>query len=166
MMTESVQNDYQVSSEGAVRHWEVPYARMEDTTPTPTQPAALTSLLVGTQVCGTVLTIDAGDSIAVVDFTCSMVYRQSVRNVLDYAGNAENSWGAINIGDIIYYDGGTTMVALGLKLSTSPLDAEVAANPRFGWAVAWSDADMANFPKGGVTASTQTIAVMQIGAAG
>ena len=165
-MTEAVQNDYEVASEGAVRHWEVPYARMEDTTPTPTQPAALTSLLPGTQVCGTVLTIDAGESIAVIDFTCSMVYRQSVRNVLTYVGNAENTWGAINIGDVIYYDGGATMVALGLKLSTSPLDAAAVANPRFGWVVGWSDADIANFPKGGITASTQTIAVMQIGAAG
>ena len=58
------------------------------------------------------------------------------------------------------------MVALGLKLSTSPLDFAGAANPRFGWAVGWSDADIANFPKGGVTASTQSVAVMQIGAAG
>ena len=165
-MTEAVQNDYQVSSEGAVRHWEVPYARMTDTTPTPTQPAELTSLLAGTQVCGTVLTIDAGDSIAVVDFTCSMVYRQDVRNVIDYADNAEATWAAINIGDVIYYDSGATMVALGLKLSTSPLDSGGVANPRFGWAVGWSDADIASFPKGGITASTQSVAVMQIGAAG
>lgn len=165
-MTEAVQNDYQVSSEGAVRHWEVPYARMTDTTPTPSQPAELTSLLAGTQVCGTVLVIDAGESIAIVDFTCSMVYRQFVRNVLTYDGEAENTWGAINIGDIIYYDSSATMVALGLKLSTSPLDNLGGANPRFGWAVGWDDADMASFPKGGNTASTQTVAVMQIGAAG
>lgn len=167
-MTEAVQNDYQVSSEGAVRHWEIPYARLADITPTPSHPARVTSLLDGTNLTGTILTIDAGESIAVIDFTCSMVYKQSVRNVLTWnAGVAELTWGAINIGDIVYYDAEALQTALGFPLSTSPLSSNTGvANVRFGWVVPWSDADAANYPKGGVTASTQTCAIMQIGAGG
>ena len=167
-MTEAVQNDYQVSSEGAVRHWEIPYARLEDITPTPSNPAAVLSLLAGTNLCGTILTIDAGESIAVIDFTCSMVYRQSVRNVLTWDGaGTEVTWGAINIGDIVYYDDDAGQTALGFPLSTSPLGSDTgAANPRFGWVVAWDDTDSGNYPKGGITASTQTCAIMQLGAGG
>jgi hypothetical protein len=163
-MTEAIHNDYEVSSEGAVRHWEIPYARLEDATPTPSNPAAVISVLAGTQLTGTILTVDANDSVAVIDFTPSMVYRQTVRNVLTYNGGAEATWGAINIGDPIYYDGSGTMPA-GTYLSTSPADAAAAANPLFGFAVPAEDDDMALFPKGaGGVASTQTVAVMQVGA--
>ena len=169
-MTEAVQNDYQVSSEGAVRHWEIPYARLEDITPTPSHPAAVLSLLVGTNLCGTILTIDAGESIAVIDFTCSMVYRQSVRNVITWDGaGTETGWAAINIGDIVYYDDDAGQTALGYPLSTSPLGSDTGvANPRFGWVVGWSDADIANYPKGTAVApgSTQSCAIMQLGAGG
>jgi len=162
-MTEAVHNDYEVSSEGAVRHWEIPYARLEDVTPTPTNPAAVLSVLPGTQLTGTILTVDAGTSMAVIDFTSSMVYQFTVRNVLTYAQGAEATFGAINIGDPIYYDRSATM-PVGTYLSTSPLDSAAGANPLFGWAVPASDADMALFPKGGVIASTQTVSVSQIGA--
>ena len=108
-MTEQINSDYQVSSEGAVRHWWIPYARLEDATPTPTNPAAVLSVTDGTQLTGTILSVDAGDSIAIIDFTCSMVYRQDVRNVLTYDGGAENTFGAINIGDPVYYDRSATM---------------------------------------------------------
>ena len=77
----SVGNDYQISSEGAVRHWEVPYARLTDTTPAVGDPAEMTALTAGTEVGGTVLAIDAVVSRAVVDVTCSMVYKHYVRNV-------------------------------------------------------------------------------------
>lgn len=159
----TIQSDYEVSSEGAVRHWEIPYSRLDDITPTESYPAQVTSLLAGTNLCGTILTIDADDSMAVIDFTCSMVYRQSVRNVLTYTTAAEATWGAINIGDPIYYDGSGTMPA-NCYLSTSPLDSAGAANALFGFAVPWSDADAANYPKGGAAASTQSCAVMQRGA--
>lgn len=162
-MTEAIYHDYEVSSEGAVRHWDIPYARLEDATPTPSNPAAVLSVTPGTQLCGTILTVDAVASIAVIDFTCSMVYRQAVRNVLTYNVGAEATWGAINIGDPIYYDRSATMPA-GVYLSTSPLDVLGAANPLFGYVMAWDDADIASFPKAGVVASTNDCAVMQRGA--
>ena len=159
----TVNTNYEVSSEGAVRHWEIPQARLENTAPTVTQAAAVISLLPGTQLTGTVLTVDATDDIAVIDFTTSMVYAHDVRNVRTYNQAAEATWGVINIGDPIYYDGGATMVALGLFLSTSPLDAAGTANPLFGFAVPayWDDV----YPKGAIGAATATdVPVMQIGA--
>ncbi len=160
-MVEAIHNDYEVSSEGAVRHWEIPYSRLTDATPTPTNPAEVTSLLPGTQLTGTILTVDAGDSIAVIDFTCSMVYLHYVRNVRTYNGGVEATWGAINIGDPVYYDDSGTMPA-GVYLSTSPANNQAAANTLFGFVVPANDTDA--FPKGGAVASTQRCAVMQIGA--
>lgn len=163
-MTETIRNNYEVSSEGAVRHWEIPYARLEDATPTPSNPAAVLSRLAGTQLTGTILTVDARTSVAVLDVTASMVYRQPVRNVLTYAAGAEATWGNANIGDPVYYDRSATMPA-GVYLSLSPLDAAGAANPLFGHVVPMDDTDMALYPKGanGV-ASTQSLGVMQCGA--
>jgi len=164
-MTEAIRHDYEVSSEGAVRHWEIPYARLEDTTPTVSLPAKVTCITAGLEVTGTILSIDADESVAVIDFTCSMVYWHEVRNVLTYSAEAESTFGAINIGDTIYYDGSATMPA-GVYLSTSPLNNLGAANPIFGRVVPRNDTDMALYPKGGVTASTQECAVMQVGAGG
>lgn len=158
-MTETIRNDYEVSSEGAVRHWDIPYDDLEDATPTPTFPAALTSRTDGTQLTGTILSIDAGDSMAVIDFTHSMVYEHYVRNVLTYADSAEATWGAIDIGDPVYYDRSATMPA-GCFLSTSPLDNTGAANPLFGFRVPANDTDTA--AAGAATASTQSVAIMQI----
>src|SRR5512139_1521053 len=98
-MTEAIHNNYECSSEGCVRHWEIPYARLTDATPTPSNPAEVTSVLLGTQLTGTILTVDAVNSVAVIDFTCSMVYQFTVRNVLTYGGGVEATWGPINIGD-------------------------------------------------------------------
>jgi hypothetical protein len=161
-MTEQVNNDYEVSSEGGVRHWEIPYARLADVTPTPTNPAQVSGLLDGHQLTGTILTVDVARSVALIDFTPSMVYRFDVRNVLTYAG-AEATWGAINVGDPVYYDDGATMVALGLYLSTSPAPTGGGANTLFGFVVPSDETDI--FPKGaGGVASTQSCAVMQLGA--
>ena len=164
-MVESIRNDYEVSSEGAVRHWEFPWARLEDATPTATLPARVTSLLPGTMLTGTILTVDAVLNTAVIDVTCGMVYWHEVRNVLTYNQAAEATWGPINIGDIIYYDGSGTMPA-GVYLNTSPFASDGAtANTIFGWAVAANDTDMALFAKGvALVASTQEVAVMQVGA--
>ena len=165
-MTETIHNDYEVSSEGAVRHWEIPYARLEDATPTPSNPAAVLSAVPGTQLTGTILTVDAGTATAILDVTCSMVYRQAVRNVLTYGGGAEATWGTEDIGDPVYYDRSATM-PVGTYLSKSPLDSAGVANPLFGHIVGMSDADQALYPKGaGGVASTQTVGVMQIGAGG
>lgn len=168
-MTETVHGDYEVSSEGAVRHWEIPYARLEDTTPTPTNPAKVTSAVPGTEMTGTILTIDATNSIAVIDFTHSMVYRFDVRTVLTYNAGNENTWQALNIGDTVYYDGSATMPA-GVYLSVSPLDNTGAANPIFGHIVpapsttGW-DTDAASFPlAAGASGNTHRVAVCQEGA--
>ena len=94
-----------------------------------------------------------------------MVYFQEVRNVLTYnEGVAELTWGPINVGDCIYYDDGANMAALALQLSTAPTDFTGVTNPLFGYAVAANDTDLALFPKGGIVASTQEVAVMQRGA--
>lgn len=158
--------DYEVSSEGAVRHWEVPYARLESAVPLASEAAALISRIPGTQITGTVLVADAGTSIAVVDVTCSMVYRHWVRNVITYNAGNENAWAAINIGDPVYWDDSNTMPAA-VFLSTSPLSRTAAANPLFGHVVPADIPDMASFPHGaGQAGSTHELAVMQIGAGG
>lgn len=165
-MAEAVNNDYEVSSEGAVRHWEIPYARLEDATPTVSNPAAVLSRVAGTQLTGTILSVDAGDSIAIIDFTPSMVYRQDVRNVLTYNAGAENTFGAIRVGDPVFYDRSSTMPA-GVYLSTSPLDRLGAANPLFGHVVMLPEQTPSSFPLGAdAVASTQECAVMQVGAGG
>jgi len=167
-MTEVISADYEVSSEGCVRHWEVPYARLEDATPTVSNPASVIDGIAagtGIQVCGTILSVDAVNNIAVIDFTAGMVYRQSVRNVSGYNVNvAENAWAAIQLGAPIYYDRSATM-PVGTYLSLCPTDLTGANNPLFGYAVGWSDADMASFPKGvAMVALTTDVAVMQRGA--
>lgn len=161
-----VRNNYELSSEGSIRHWEVPYARLENATPTENEPCMMLSVIPGTQVGGTILSVDATDSIAIVDFTNSMVYRHAVRNVLTYgAGPAEATWGPINIGDPIFYDRSAIMPA-NVFLSTSPLDALGVANARFGVAVL-AEGIIAAYPYGNALAgSTHDIAVMQHGAAG
>jgi hypothetical protein len=168
-MPETIRDNYEVSSSGAVRHWEIPFASLEDVTPTVSFPAAVNSLLPGTQLTGTILVVDAADSMAVIDFTCSMVYLHTVKNVLTYAANVEATWGPINIGDPVYYDGSATMIA-GEYLSTSPLDNLGVANPLFGHVVpapAGWDTDAATFPHGAaLVASSHDLAVMQIGAGG
>ena len=170
-MTDTIQDDYQVSSEGAVRHWEIPFARLElAADPVASMPTAVVddAARPGTglpQLCGTVLVVDSDESIAVIDFTCSMVYLHYVRNVTTYATAAESVWAAMDIGYLVYYDRSATMPA-NTHLSLAAADNNAVANPKFGWVVPWSDADAANYPKGGITASTQSCAVMQMGAGG
>ena len=158
-MAEIIRNDYEVSSEGAVRHWDVPFGRLEDSTPTPTMPAALLSVVPGTQLTGTILTVDTDNMMAVIDFTHSMVYKHSVRNARTYSSSVEATWGSIAIGDPIYYDRSSTMPE-GVYLSTSPKDKSNGNNPLFGFRVPARDDDIQ--PVGGSTGSTQSIAVMQI----
>jgi hypothetical protein len=167
-MTETVHSDYEVSSEGAVRHWEIPYARLTDATPTPTNPAEVISAVVGSELTGTILTIDATTSFAVIDFTHSMVYRQDVRTVSTYKGGNESAWQALNIGDTVYFDSSAALMALGVYLSVSPLDSAGVASPIFGHIVPAPlgfDTDAASFPlAAGVAGNTHRVAVMQEGA--
>jgi hypothetical protein len=163
----AINHNYEVSSEGAVRHWEVPYARLMDATPEETHAAELLSTLgTGIQLTGTVLTLDADDSIAVIDFTPGMVYRKTVRNVRTYGGGpVEATWGVINIGDPIYYDRGALQSANDVQLSTSPLDQAGVANALFGFAM--DDGSLAfpiTWPMGAAGATTvSNVPVMQIG---
>jgi len=158
-MAEIVYAGYEVSSQNS-GHWLVPYARMSDVTPTPTNPARVTATLAAAEVCGTVLSIDANVSMAVVDFSPAMVYLHNVRNVTTYALGAESAWAAINIGDVVYYDPSGTMPA-GVKLSLSPLDSAGAGTcTRFG--VAAYSARI-TFPLAGAVAATVRCPVMQRG---
>lgn len=159
----TVRNDYQVSSEGSERHYEFKTSRLENATPTATQPFAVKSRTAGVQIVGTVLSFKSGDTKIIGDVTNNRVYKHKVRNVRTYSGAAEATWGAIDEGDPIYYDRSSTMPS-DVLLSTSPLDKDGAANPLFGWAVLINETDV--YPKGSTSASTQTIAVMQIGAGG
>lgn len=161
-MTRSVTQSWQQSSEsGRERNIRVPYSRLADTTPTLHDPARITGLLAGAQGCGTVVTLDAVRSIALLNIAEGAIFDHNVRNVLTYAG-AEASWGAINVGDPVYYDVSSD-ANNGIKLSTSPLDAGGNANPRFGVVVMFQDETGSDFPKGGITASTQECAVLQTG---
>jgi hypothetical protein len=165
-MVEAINHDYEVSSEGAVRHWEIPYAHLSDATPTETNPAAVISptFTAGTQLTGTILALDVARSVAIIDFTCGMVYYQEVRNVLTYNAQAENTWGPIDIGDRVYYDRSATMPA-GVYLSTAPADNLGGANPLFGFVVPANPVDMALYPKGaGGVGSTHHCGVAQRGA--
>ncbi|MFH1556816.1 MAG: hypothetical protein ABII76_18495 [Pseudomonadota bacterium] len=156
-----VGNDYQVSSEGAVRHWFVPYARMTDTTPTVGDPAELTAITPGTEIGGTVLSLEPSESLAVVDFTCGMIYKFEVRNVRTYnVGVAELTWGVLDVGTRVYYDNSASMPA-GVKLSTSPLDLTGAANSLFGTIVYSANVTL---PTTTATAATEEVPVMQRGA--
>lgn len=161
--------DYEVSVDGAERKWVIPYARLSDTTPEVGNPALVVSAVVAEQMGGAILSIDADDSVAVIDFTPGKIYAWQVRNVITYAGSAEATFRAINIGDTVYYDASATMPS-GVYLSTSPLDAAGAANSVFGHVVpkdgGGSDAapDLALYPKGTTAASTQSVGVMVRGA--
>jgi len=161
-MVEQINNDYEHSS-GPVMTIAVPYARMTDATPTESNPCQITSLLPGTQLCGTILTIDAGDSIAIVNVAPGFIGNWEVRNVLTYAQAAESTFGAINYGDPIYYDHSATMPA-GVYLSTAPAAADAAANTLFGYVACKTSEAAALYPKGGATASTQDCQVQQRGA--
>lgn len=165
-MTEEVLTNYQVLDKNGA-HWDVPYARLEDATPTVSNPAAVLSREDTTpQLTGTILAVDADDEMATINFTSGDIRWWEVRNVLTYnAGVAELTWGALNIGDLVYYDRTIGILPAGVYLSTSPLDGiDGDANPFFGWIMMRDDADAANFEKGvDDVASTHNCAVMQAG---
>ncbi len=159
----TVRDDYQVSSESAVRHWKFSYARLENTTPTATQPFQVDGVAAGDRITGTVLSLIAADSIIIGDVTHSMVYQHNVRNVLTYnPGVAELTWGVIAEGDRIFYDGSVGMPA-DVFLSTSPLNTDGTANTLFGHAVLKNIGDT-DIPTTVATAATEVLGVMQEGA--
>ena len=161
-MTEELLEGYEHSS-GPVFTIAVPYARLTDATPTASNPCELLSVTAGTQLCGTIMFTDAADSVAIVNVAPGFIGNFEVRNVLTYAGAAENTWGAINVGDPVYYDHSATMPA-GVYLSTAPAAADAVANTLFGHIACITSEAAALYPLGGVTASTQDCQVMQRGA--
>ena len=155
----AIRHDYEVSSEGAVRHWEIPKSRLvNNATVTATDPTQVTSRIAGTALTGTVLVLV--NDMAVVDFTHSMVYKHKVRNVRTYHSAAEATFGTIAIGDPIYFDASATMPT-GAFLSTSPLNVSGGANALFGYRVPANDDDVAATAT--ATVATETIAILQAG---
>ena len=144
--------DYEQSSEsGRERHVRIPYARLEDVTPTVGDPACVLCLVDGMEICGTVITINATTSEAIVNFAEGAVYRHNVRNVLTYNNDGppqtEAGWWAINIGDPVYYDDNQDDLN-GIKLSTAPAHFDGTPNPRFGTIIMLQDEDAGDFEKG------------------
>lgn len=174
MPSNVILNDYEVASEGAVRHWEIPISRLDTvggnlptaTNSVPSRACAVLSVattVAGIQLTGTILSQDTSETDrVVVDFTSGMVYKHQVRNVTDYAQGVEGTWAAINIGDEVFYDRSNTHARLSISRFDSGGRADTNANPLFGFVVPWSNADA--YPKGGLTASTPTCAVMQVAA--
>jgi hypothetical protein len=168
----TIHNDYEHSS-GPVIPIQVPYARLT-AAPVPSNPCEITrATAVGAGdeattapgLCGTLLSTDASDSIAVVNVAPCFVGYWQVRNVLTYnPGVGELTFGAINIGDRVYYDSSASMPA-GVFLSTSPLNTDNLPNTLFGHVVlVGGDAEIAAYPKGNATVSTQLCHVIQRGA--
>ena len=149
---------YEQSSEGGrERHVTIPYARLTDATPTLHDPCEVISAVPGTQITGVSITLDAVQSVAIINVAQGAVYRQNIRNCITYAGNVENAWRAVNIGDPVWYDNSATMVAGGWQLSTSPLDDLGVANTLFGHVVMLQNETAASFPKGIAIAPGSTL---------
>ena len=149
---------------------EVPYDRLENSSPVIHKPAAVLSGTNGTQLTGTIINLHAGESIAVVDIKTNKIYLHQVRNVLTYSGGAEATWGLLNFGLPVYYDRSSTMPS-GVHLSLSPLDENGNANPLFGHIV-WKQTEVPEpfqgdrdpYPLGSTTAGTThlNIAIVQV----
>lgn len=165
MTTRTTTYDYEVSSEsGRERHVRIPYASLEDATPTLHDPAQVTGATGGLALNGTVITLDATTSDVIMNVADGATYRHNVRNVLTYSSGpvAEATWQPIAIGNRVYYD--TEQDTLnGVKLSLAPLQSDGAtANDPFGWIVLDQDEDGDDFGKGtDAVGSTHVCAVLQ-----
>ena len=164
-MVRTITQSYEVSSEsGRERHVRIPYARLTDVTPTLHDPAQVTSVVAGTQMTGTVVTLDATNSVVILNVATGAAYFHNVRNVLTYGGGpVEATWGAINVGDPVFYDAEQDTLN-GIKLSTAPLTSLGAANTLFGYATMFQEeVNATDFPKGtAIAGSTQECAVTQV----
>ena len=168
MVTRDITQGYEQSSEaGRERLVKIPYARMADVTPTVHDPAQVTGLLAGAQMTGTVITIDATNSEAILNVAGAAVFRHNVRTVSGYDGaNNENAWVALNIGDPVYYDPTADANTAGVcKLSASPVQGDAGtANPRFGTIGMLQTETAASFAKvAGATGNSYVCAVVQAG---
>lgn len=161
MVTRTTTYDYEVSSEsGRERHVRIPYANLEDATPTLHDPAQVDGI-AGLELNGTIIMLDAVDSVVIMNVAEGATYWHNVRNVLTYSQGAEATFGALAIGSRVYYDVSATMPA-GCYLSTSPLDNQGNANSPFGWIVLDQDETASDYTKGTALAgSTHVCAVLQ-----
>lgn len=91
-------------------------------------------------VMGTALeAADATTNEVVVDVSPVATYKHSVRNVVTYAANIEDTFAAVAIGKTVYYDASSTMPAT-VKLSLSAQDKDGGTNKKFGKVVGGADA--------------------------
>jgi len=168
-MVRTITQSYEVSSEsGRERHVRIPWTRLADQTPTLHDPARVTGRVDGAEMCGTV--VNAGtatvDETVILNVAEGAGYRHNVRNVLTYTAGpvAEATFGAINVGDPVYYD--TEQDTLnGIKLSTAPVQSDATTlNPLFGYVVMLQDESASDFPKGDAGGgTTHECAVLQAG---
>lgn len=165
MVTRTTTYDYEVSSEsGRERHVRIPYASLEDATPTLHDPFQVANAGDGLGLNGTVITLDAVDSVIIGNVAEGAVYLHNVRNVRTYTSGpvAEATWAAIVVGMRVYYD--TEQDTLnGVKLSLAPLQSDgTTPNDPFGWIVMDQDEDSSDFGKGtSQVGSTHACAVLQ-----
>jgi len=162
VVTRTTTYSYEQSSEaGRERMVRIPYARLLDATPTLHDPAAVTDAIITDSLTGTVISLDAVDSIAVLNVAYGAVFCHNVRNVTGYNAQQENAWRVIAIGDTVYYDPSATMPA-DTKLSLAPNSGVPAANTKFGTVVLMQDETAASFTKGaGNAGSTHVCAILQ-----
>ncbi len=152
----------------------IPYSVLEDTTPIIHKPAAVKGGgLDGSLMTGTILTLDAVNSVAVIDFASGAKYFHTVINTLTYSGGNPATFATLNVGTPVYYDPTAALVAADIHLSLSPLDSAGAANTLFGW-VALADYEIPNgfgktnpYPLGSasVTTTHTNVCILQKGAA-
>lgn len=156
-----ISQEYEASS-GPICTVEVPYDRMSDATPTLHKPAWVLGAATPTigDLTGTLISLDATNSIAVINTAHGAQYYHKVRNVVTYAQGAESTFTQLNFGMPVYYDPSSTMPA-GYHLSLSPLDENDVVNPLFGHIV-WSQTEIADgfssnadpYPTGSAVAGT------------
>ena len=88
---------YQQSSEGGrERHIRVPWSRQLDTTPVLHDPVAITSVIVGSEVTGTIITVGTvADPVSIVNVAEGAKYVRLVRNVRTSGAVANPRFGTV-----------------------------------------------------------------------
>ena len=153
MPTRTITNSFELSSESSrLRMVKIPWSRLTDATPTKGDPSQVTGLIAGAKMCGTVYNpgVTTTNEYAILNVAEGRMERQNVRNVLTYSAGpvAEATWGAMNIGDPVFYDAEQDALN-GIKLSTAPLQSDgTTPNARFGTIIMLQDEDKDDFAKG------------------
>ena len=160
---------YEQSSEsGRERHLLVPQTRLKDTGPTLGDPACVTSLIVGMEVCGTVITVNATNDTAVVNVAEGAIYIHYVYNLEDWDSDGSivaAAYAAINVGDPVFYDQEADTLGHGKLTIAQYLADNATPKPRFGTVVMLQDESASDFPKPaeGAAADYYLCAILQTG---